>query len=250
MARTKSPVKGSVAFVCEENATTSMYTAEALLLTKAQWEIMEAGGTFTGEVVKDNATQTRYVSLLQGVAEEVIVTDAYVGMGDAVVKTFSQTFVGTQVKPGTLVVTAGAITGTTDVNGIITGEGIIGLVVNAAGKTTITVTFAVAPALATPVLATFNGSIDECAIGSIYVEKGDAVEVTFGTTLTGIPVQYDGFTVTADDITGTADAETGAITGTGITSGSITTAGVLTVTFDVAPALDVPVLVSYTRNRA
>jgi hypothetical protein len=249
MARTKGPIKGNIAFVCEENATTSSYIAEALLLTETQWNIIEAGGTFTGEVLIDSATQKRYISLLNGVASEVVITNVYIGMGNGTDKTFSTTFIGTQAKPTTTVITASTITGTTDVNGIITGTGIIGVVVNNASRTTITLTFTDAPATGTPILAAFHGSIDECTLGPIYIGKGNASNQTFATTLTGIPVKYEGFTVTASAITGTANASTGVITGTGVTSGSVTNAGVFTVTFAAAPALNVPVLVTYTRTR-
>ena len=68
--------------------------------------------------------------------------------------------------------------------------------------------------------------------------------------MTAIPVQYSGFTVTAGAITGTANASTGAITGTGITSGSITTLGVLTLVFTANVPDGTPILVSYTRNKA
>lgn len=158
MARGKGPTKGLIAFVCEENATSSEYCLEPLTVTASQFTAVEAGtATFTVTMTADNATNTKYASLAYGSVDSVTIEDVYAGVG--------------------------------------------------------------------------NGAL-----------------VTFTKTLTGVPVSFTGFTVTAGGVTGTANATTGVITGAGITSGSVTAQGAFTVTFTAAPANGVPVLIDYTRG--
>lgn len=157
MARTKGPSKGLVTFVCEESAISSTYIVEPLLLTAAEFAVMEAGGSFTGSLGSDTATQTKYVTLA-------------------------------------------------------------------------------------------NGSVDSVTIEDVYVGLGTGAQTVFSKTLTGTPVRFTGFTVTAGAVTGTANASTGVITGAGITSGSVTAQGAFTVTFTAAPAANVPVLIDYVRG--
>lgn len=94
----------------------------------------------------------------------------------------------------------------------------------------------------------FNKDYSSELIDAEVVGVGDAVAVTFSSSLDFVPVRPGTVKVTAATISGTDDGS-GAITGTGITAGTVNyTTGAISVTFAVAPAASVPVNVSYEYN--
>ena len=158
MSRTNGPVKGLVVFTCQDSAITSSYIVEPLLLSASDFAAMEAGGSFTGTLIPDTATQTHYVTLTNGSVDAVPINNVYLGIGDGSVKTFGVTLTGLPVKASSLTVTAGGVTGTAGATGTITGAGISsGSVVISTGV--VTVTFTAAPAHDTPVLLAYTRGV-------------------------------------------------------------------------------------------
>jgi len=92
-----------------------------------------------------------------------------------------------------------------------------------------------------PTDGTYSSETVTAALGT-----GDGALVTFGATLAPAPVRKSSITITAAAVTGT-DNGSGAITGTGIASGTINyVTGALSVTFSVAPAGAVAVSAIFT----
>lgn len=91
------------------------------------------------------------------------------------------------------------------------------------------------------------GTVDTVTVTDSLVGVGDGSLVTFGKTFTELPIKRSTLTITAGGVTGTCTA-LGVISGAGIVSGSVSDAGVLTITFSVAPASEVPVTASFTRG--
>jgi len=91
------------------------------------------------------------------------------------------------------------------------------------------------------------GSIDTVTVTGVSLGVGNAALVTFGTTLTALPLIRNSLVITAGGVTGTT-SDLGVISGAGITSGSCSAAGVITVTLASAPASLTPVTATYTRG--
>jgi len=94
----------------------------------------------------------------------------------------------------------------------------------------------------------FNSSYSSELIDAEVIGVGDALAQTFSSSLDFLPVKASSVVVTAGTVTGVDDG-LGNITGAGITVGTINyTNGAISVTFAVAPALNVPVNASYSYN--
>lgn len=92
------------------------------------------------------------------------------------------------------------------------------------------------------------GTVDAVTVTGSFVGVGDGSQVTFTKTFTETPVLRSSFVITAGGVTGTTNASTGAITGAGITSGSVTTQGVFTITFAAPVADGTPITATFTRS--
>lgn len=94
----------------------------------------------------------------------------------------------------------------------------------------------------------FNKDYSSELIDAELIGVGDALALTFASTLDFVPVKANSVVVTAGAISGVDDGA-GNITGVGITSGTVNYAtGSISVTFTAAPAASVPVNVSYSYN--
>ena len=93
-----------------------------------------------------------------------------------------------------------------------------------------------------------NGTLDTVTVTESFVGVGDAAQTVFTKTFTETPIVVSSLTVTADSVVGTDDGA-GAITGAGITAGTIDYAtGDISVTFTAAPASEIPVTADFTRG--
>jgi hypothetical protein len=111
-------------------------------------------GTTKGSVTAGNTLVRDFNS---SYSSEVI--DAEIlGVGDASAVTFGSTLDFVPVKPSTLTVTAGSISGTDNGLGVIAGTGISGTIDYATGA--ISVTFTAAPALAVQVVSTYSYNME------------------------------------------------------------------------------------------
>lgn len=124
-----------------------------------------AAGVTAGQQVFKNATDGNYAS------EKV---SASLGTGDGAVVLFSGTLAPIPVRPGTVVVTAGAITGTDNGGGAITGSGITGASTINYATGAISVTFAVAPSGAVPVSVVheYNSEVSADQIRELEIQLG------------------------------------------------------------------------------
>lgn len=153
MARHNGPVKGTVVFSCEDIAETATFILEPLILSEADYATMLAGGTFTGSMIQDGSVW--YAEITNGSIDTVSITDVVLGVGDASETEFTGTMTALPVKTETLTVTAGAVTGTDDGEGAITGTGISAGTVNYTTGA-ISVTLDAAAASETPVTVDYT----------------------------------------------------------------------------------------------
>ena len=81
-------------------------------------------------------------------SQTTAITNESVGTGNGTTTTFAHTAANLYVIPGTVTVTAGAVTGTDDTNGNITGTGVGGTIDYVTGAVNLTFTTAPANAVA------------------------------------------------------------------------------------------------------
>lgn len=118
-----------------------------------------AAGVNAGDQIFKNITDGTYASEVNSLA---------VGTGDGSTVTFNATFTRLPIRPGTVRVTAGAVSGIDDGAGVITGTGITGSVNYSTGA--VSVTFTVAPANTVPVVGVGSTDLETNPAGIRQVE--------------------------------------------------------------------------------